>query len=82
MTAYEFAEQMAYYDLHPWGDDWLQAGVTAAAAASSHPYRKRPPKVEQYMPRQRKRHGKSVEEMRTIMMQFANAWNRTNGNRR
>jgi len=50
MDSEEFVEQIAYYNLRPWGDDWLQSGIIAAAAAS-HPRLKRQPRVEHFMPK-------------------------------
>lgn len=34
MDSDEFTDQLAYYRLYPWGDDWHQAGVISWAAMS------------------------------------------------
>lgn len=32
----EFIEQLAYYRVDPWGDDWTQAGTMACASVAPH----------------------------------------------
>lgn len=72
----EFVEQVAYHQLYPWGDDWLQTGVVGAAAANSNPYRKTPARVEQFMPKVQKPM-QTPQQQANVIMGFLNAMKQT-----
>lgn len=48
LTARQFEEWKAFWELEPWGDEWRQTGVQAAA--SVQPWSKKPVDPETYMP--------------------------------
>lgn len=48
MTARKFQEWKAFWELEPFGDEWRQTGVSAAASVSPHV--KKTPDPETYMP--------------------------------
>lgn len=74
MSAREFAEWQEYYKIEPFGDDWLQAGVTASAIANSSPWVRKRVKPGDFIPRVKAR--KSPEEIEREMMQQARMHNK------
>jgi hypothetical protein len=66
MPYVEFVHQVAFYRLHPWGDDWNQAGVVAWAACAPHVKRRMKP--EDFMPGKVRDNGPAFmfEEMKRI----------------
>jgi len=65
----EFVEQIAYYQLFPWGDDWLQAGLIAKEAHNSHPYLKHRLGIEKFMPKITKP-AQTAEQQSKVLMAF------------
>jgi hypothetical protein len=68
MSYAEFVHHVAYKRLHPWGDDWLQAGTIAQSAHSAPHVKFTHRSPDKFIPggnRIRKR--QSVAEMKSIL---------------
>lgn len=69
MTWEDYIEEIAFYNLHPWGDDWLRTGVIASATLAPH-VRKghRAPKPDDFVPRKvRKKPRMTPQQMKAIL---------------
>lgn len=64
MDIVEFRTWFAAYQLMPWGDDWLQTGVLAAAVAG--PWTKKRLKPDDFIPKRRA----ARPDVRTIELQM------------
>ena len=67
----EFIQQIAYYRLHPWGDDWQQAGTMAWASIAATC--KRPGKPDDYIPKVKRQ--QTLQEMWEVMTSLASKQN-------
>lgn len=78
ISATEFYEWQAYYELEPFGEERadLRAGIIAATIANVHRgKRSRPYKPSDFMPEYEPRKDKPWQEMRAVMKSYAKAHN-------
>jgi hypothetical protein len=69
MTYSEFVHHVAYYRLHPWGDDWQQAGTMAWASVAPHTKKRMTPR--DFMPRPPRQKPQSPDYIFGVVKQLA-----------